>query len=178
MKTVLTAAATAAACAIVRHQVEKPGFGERRWGRVCLRPMWNQRGAFGLPVAGRALAVPSLLALGLVWCCRHNAPVSAGLVLGGGGSNLIERLRPGNGMRLSAGAEGPRSPGTVCLQSGGFGNFYRRAGTGAFQPPGRITKLRSPWDFGVFACKGTGQLFRRSRRMSPVVADPTVMARA
>ena len=157
MKTVLTAAATAAACAMVRHQVEKPGFGERRWGRVCLRPMWNQRGAFGLPVAGRTLAVPSLLALGLVWCCRHNAPVSAGLVLGGGGSNLIE---------------------TVCLQSGGFGNFYRRTGTGAFQPPGRITKLRSPWDFGVFACKGTGQLFRRSRRMSPVVADPTVMARA
>ena len=71
MKTVLTTAATAAACAIVRHQVEKPGFGERRWGRVCLRPMWNQRGAFGLPVAGRALAVPSLLALGLVWCCRQ-----------------------------------------------------------------------------------------------------------
>ena len=95
MKTVLTAAATAAACAMVRHQVEKPGFGERRWGRVCLRPMWNQRGAFGLPGAGRTLAAPSLLALGLVWCCRHNAPVSAGLVLGGGGSNLIERLRRG-----------------------------------------------------------------------------------
>ena len=95
MKTVLTAAATAAACAMVRHQVEKPGFGEKRWGRVCLRPMWNQRGAFGLPVAGRTLAVPSLLALGLVWCCRHNAPVSAGLVLGGGGSNLLERLRRG-----------------------------------------------------------------------------------
>ena len=95
MKTVLTAAATAAACAMVRHQVEKPGFGEKRWGRVCLWPMWNQRGAFGLPVAGRALAVPSLLALGLVWCCRYNAPVSAGLVLGGGGSNLLERLRRG-----------------------------------------------------------------------------------
>ena len=47
------------------------------------------------PVAGRTLAVPSLLALGLVWCCRHNAPVSAGLVMGGGGSNLLERLRRG-----------------------------------------------------------------------------------
>lgn len=95
MRTILTTAATAAVCAAVRHQVERPGFEEKQWRRVCLRPMWNRVGAFGAPVAGRSLAVPSLLALGAVWFWRHNAPVSAGLVLGGGGSNLWERWRRG-----------------------------------------------------------------------------------
>lgn len=175
MKTVLTAAATAAACAMVRHQVEKPGVGEKRWGRVCLRPMWNQRGAFGLPVAGRALAVPSLLALGLVWCCRHNAPVSAGLVLGGGGSNLLERLRREWCVIICGCRRAPVSwddMSTIWR----IWRFYRRIGAGAFQPPGWIRKNSEvPWTSEFLSAKGQISSPGARRRMSPVMADPAVM---
>ena len=58
---------------------------------------WMQRGAaFGLPLGREMLVLLSTLALAataLFW--RRRNPIGAGLVLGGGVSNLWERLRHG-----------------------------------------------------------------------------------
>ena len=59
------------------------------------QPLWNRRGAFGLPLSRKALTVLPALALAAVWLCRRKSPVGAGLLLGGGLSNLWERLRQG-----------------------------------------------------------------------------------
>lgn len=98
MLTVLfIAAAVAAACAAARRTLCRAGRRETdHWGgRIRLTMLWNSGGAFGLPLGQRPLLALSLGALAGVVLCRRRNPAAAGLVLGGGLSNLWERLRRG-----------------------------------------------------------------------------------
>lgn len=98
MTTLLIAALTLSACTATRWYLERPGRRERSafGGRVKLTALWNKGAAFGLPLGREVLIVLSTLALAataLFW--RRRNPLGAGLVLGGGISNLWERLRHG-----------------------------------------------------------------------------------
>lgn len=94
----LTAAATLMACTLARWYLERPGRKERSalGGKVRLTTLWNRGAAFGLPLGRKVLMLLSVLVLAataLFWRCRNS--LGAGLVLGGGISNLWERLRHG-----------------------------------------------------------------------------------
>lgn len=109
---ICTAAATAAACAGVRRALCRPGRRETtHWGgRVRLTALWNSGGAFGLPIERRTLLALSAGALAAVVRRRGRSPAAAGLVLGGGLSNLWERLRHG---RVYDYLRFPRAPGPL-----------------------------------------------------------------
>lgn len=98
MMTVLAALLTLAGCTAARWYLERPGRRERSvmGGRVKLTTLWNKGAAFGLPLGRQVLIVLSTLVLAataLIW--RRRNGLGAGLVLGGGISNLWERLRRG-----------------------------------------------------------------------------------
>ncbi len=97
LTTIWTAAAVLSACTAGRRHLCRAGRRETaHWGgRVRLTALWNEGAAFGLPVGRGALAALSAGALAAVLRCRRRAPAAAGLVLGGGLSNLWERLRYG-----------------------------------------------------------------------------------
>ena len=97
MVTILTATAVLALCTVVRWYLDRPARrdSEHFGGRVQLTALWNEGAAFGLPIPKRALMVLSVLCLGWLWTLRKSAPLGAGLVLGGGASNLLERLKHG-----------------------------------------------------------------------------------
>ena len=108
MRTLKTAALTAAACAAVRHVLAGTGPTEGRY--VRRRPLWNRGASFGLPIPRELLAPLSALALGAAWLLRRRSPLGAGLLLGGGLSNLWERLRHG---RVFDYVQFPRAPGRL-----------------------------------------------------------------
>lgn len=95
--TLLIALAVFAACGALRLYLQRKPHGTRDlWrGRVRLTALWNDGAAFGLPIRRQAVALLSVLILPLVWVFRKRSPVGAGLALGGGLSNLYERLRYG-----------------------------------------------------------------------------------
>ena len=98
MMTLLIALLTLSACTMARWYLERPGRKERSvlGGKVRLTTLWNRGAAFGLPLGREVLVVLSTLVLAataLFW--RRRNPFGAGLVLGGGVSNLWERLRHG-----------------------------------------------------------------------------------
>ena len=97
MITLLTGALTLTACTLARWYLERPGRRERSalGGRIKLTALWNRGAAFGLPLGREALMVLSALVLGVTVLFRRRSPFGAGLVLGGGLSNLWERLRYG-----------------------------------------------------------------------------------
>lgn len=97
MITLLTAALTLTACTLARWYLERPGRRERSalGGWIKLTALWNRGAAFGLPLGREALMVLSALVLGVTVLFRRRSPFGAGLVLGGGLSNLWERLRYG-----------------------------------------------------------------------------------
>ncbi|MCI6054359.1 signal peptidase II [Dysosmobacter sp.] len=97
MITLLTAALTLSACTLARWYLERPGRRERSalGGRIKLTALWNRGAAFGLPLGREALMALSALVLGVTVLFRRRSPFGAGLVLGGGLSNLWERLRYG-----------------------------------------------------------------------------------
>lgn len=93
MLTFVIAGVTLGACAALRICLrDRAASGGNR---VRFQPLWNRRGAFDLPLGRETLAVLSALVLACVWLCRRKSPVGAGLLLGGGLSNLWERLRQG-----------------------------------------------------------------------------------
>ena len=97
MLTLFTAAAVLAACAGLRWFLNRP---ERKdaffWGgRIRLTALWNDGAAFSLPLKRKLVTALSILILPLVWVFRRRSPIGAGLALGGGLSNLWERLRRG-----------------------------------------------------------------------------------
>ena len=55
-----------------------------------------------------AIAAASVVLLGVLWSKRKEHPVSTGLVLGGGLSNLLERLRQG---KVYDYVQFPKAPG-------------------------------------------------------------------
>ena len=64
-------------------------------GRIRLTALWNDGAAFSLPLKRKLVTALSILILPLVWVFRRRSPIGAGLALGGGLSNLWERLRRG-----------------------------------------------------------------------------------
>ena len=115
MKTVFTALAAYSGCAAARRYLDLhplPARSSRReaelWGgRVRLRAFWNEGAAFGLPIPRRALPLASAAALALLWGGRKRCPLGAGLILGGGLSNFLERTREG---RVFDYLQFPRAP--------------------------------------------------------------------
>ena len=97
MKTFMTALTTLAACQAVRKHLDMPERQEAEYagGRVELTALRNEGAAFGLPVSRETVAGVSAAVLGLLWLRRKRAPLAAGLALGGGLSNLLERVRHG-----------------------------------------------------------------------------------
>ena len=75
-------------------------------GHICLTSLWNEGAAFALPLARWFVALVSAGSLIFAWCKRRSAPLGAGLLLGGGLSNLYERLRHGK-VRF------PKAPGFI-----------------------------------------------------------------
>ncbi len=112
LTTIWTAAAVLSACTAGRRHLCRAGRRETaHWGgRVRLTALWNEGAAFGLPVGRGALTALSAGALAAVLRCRRRAPAAAGLVLGGGLSNLWERLRYG---RVYDYLRFPRVPGPL-----------------------------------------------------------------
>lgn len=110
MKTAFTALAAASGCAAARWYLERSSRREAEClgGRVRLKALWNEGGAFGLPVPFPPVTAGA--ALELVWVQRRRSPVGAGLILGGGLSNLAERVRRG---RVYDYIQFPKAPGPL-----------------------------------------------------------------
>lgn len=98
MLTIVTALAVLGSCAAVRWYLDRTSRRETAYagGRVCLRALRNDGAAFGLPIEKKLLPAASLAALGMLWTQRRRSPVGVGAALGGGLSNLLERLRRGS----------------------------------------------------------------------------------
>lgn len=94
MRTILTAVATFGTCDAVKRYLNRPARKDAEYanGQVRLTMLWNHGAAFGLKIPAEVLYALSGAALGTVWMERRRSPVAAGLVLGGGLSNLKERL--------------------------------------------------------------------------------------
>lgn len=97
LKTSGTALAVMGLCAAARRRLNRTGRQDREYckGWLRLTALWNRGAAFGLPVPRAVLPAVSAAALGAVWLCRARCPAGAGLILGGGASNLLERLSQG-----------------------------------------------------------------------------------
>lgn len=94
MKTLAAALAALGGCTALRWYLNRTSRRDAEFcgGRVRLTALWNGGAAFGLPVPRALIPAVSGAALGAVWHCRKRSPVGAGLLLGGGISNLLERL--------------------------------------------------------------------------------------
>lgn len=94
MLTILTALAVLGGCAAARWYLDRTSRRETEYarGRVRLRALWNGGAAFGLPIEKKLLPAASIAALGMLWTQRRRSPLGVGLALGGGLSNLLERL--------------------------------------------------------------------------------------
>ena len=95
MLTLLIAAAVLAACTGLRWFLNREGWKDRTFwgGRIRLTALWNDGAAFSLPLKRTLVSALSILILPLVWVFRRRSPIGAGLALGGGLSNLWERLK-------------------------------------------------------------------------------------
>ena len=95
MLTLLIAAAVLAACTGLRRFLNREGRKSRTFwgGRIRLTALWNDGAAFSLPLKRTLVSALSILILPLVWVFRRRSPIGAGLALGGGVSNLWERLK-------------------------------------------------------------------------------------
>ena len=76
-----------------------------------LKSLWNEGAAFGLPIRPGALLAASAATLGLMWSQRKRSPLGVGLILGGGVSNLWERVRHGSVYDY---VRFPKAPEPVC----------------------------------------------------------------
>jgi len=112
MLTVFTTLATLGGCTAARWYLDRSSRREADYlgGRVRLKAMWNEGAAFGLPLPVKALPLASAAALGLLWPDRKRCPLGAGLILGGGMSNLCERIRCG---RVYDYIQFPQAPGSL-----------------------------------------------------------------
>jgi signal peptidase II len=91
------AAAIFAACVGLRRYLDRPERTDREFGngRIRLTALWNEGAAFSLPLKRGWVVLLSILILPFVWLFRRRNPIGAGLALGGGLSNLWERVRYG-----------------------------------------------------------------------------------
>ncbi len=112
MLTVCTALGVFGASAAARWYLNRSSRRETAFwgGRVRLRALWNRGAAFGLPLPKEALPLVSAAALGALWSQRRRRPLAVGLLLGGGASNLSERVRHG---RVYDYVQFPKAPGRL-----------------------------------------------------------------
>ena len=95
--TLFIAAAIFAAGVGLRRYLDRPERTDREFGngRIRLTALWNEGAAFSLPLKRGWVVLLSILILPFVWLFRRRSPLGAGLALGGGLSNLWERVRYG-----------------------------------------------------------------------------------
>lgn len=95
--TLSVAAVVTSGCAMTRWYLHRTSRREASYGkdRVRLTALWNAGGAFGLPIKRAALTALSAAGLALTPALAKRSRLGAGLFLGGGLSNLWERLRHG-----------------------------------------------------------------------------------
>ena len=112
MITLTIAAATLLAAFSARWYLHRSGRREETFldGHICLTSLWNAGAAFALPLARWFVALVSACSLLFAWHKRRSAPVGAGLLLGGGLSNLYERLRHG---KVYDYLRFPKAPGPI-----------------------------------------------------------------
>ena len=112
MLTVLTALTTLGGCTAARWYLDRTSRRDSEYagGRVRLRSLWNEGAAFSLHSRFGAVIAASFAALGALWTQRKRAPVGVGLILGGGLSNLLERLRQG---KVYDYVQFPKAPGRL-----------------------------------------------------------------
>ena len=110
--TVLTALGTLAACTAARWYLDRSSRRETEYanGRVRLLSLWNESGGFGLTLRMKTLIGASFAALLTTLAQYRRSRLGAGLLLGGGISNLLERLRAG---RVYDYVQFPRAPGRL-----------------------------------------------------------------
>lgn len=97
MLTLWIIVAVLAVCGGLRRQLKQPKNAcRRREGRYIRQTaVWNQGAAFGMRIPKPLLWGGSLAALLIAWKARCSSRLGAGLILGGGLSNVYERLRYG-----------------------------------------------------------------------------------
>jgi lipoprotein signal peptidase len=97
MLTACITALTLGGCDAARRFLDRSSRRETEHfgGRIRLRSLWNEGAGFGLPVSRETVATASMGLLAGLWWKRKQHPVSTGLLLGGGLSNLAERLKQG-----------------------------------------------------------------------------------
>ena len=112
MLTILIAAGVAALCAAVRWYLVRPNRKDSEYagGQVEVTELWNEGAPFDLPIPRWAVTILSVVCLGLFWTQRKTSPLGVGLILGGGLSNLLERLRAG---RVFDYLRFPKAPGRL-----------------------------------------------------------------
>lgn len=112
MLTICVALTTLGACTAVRWYLDRSSRRETEYagGRVRLLALWNEGAAFGLHIRPKALLAASGVMLGSIWLRRRKNPLGSGLILGGGASNLLERLRQG---RVYDYVQFPKAPGKL-----------------------------------------------------------------
>ena len=110
MLTIVTALSVFGGCAAARRHLNRRPKADYWGGRVRLTARWNEGAAFSLPIPARALPLASAAALGLLWVTRRRSPLGVGLILGGGLSNLYERVRYG---RVYDCVQFPKAPGLL-----------------------------------------------------------------
>lgn len=112
MLTICVALLTLAACAAARWYLDRTSRQETEYGRghIRLRALWNEGAAFGLNIQRKQVLAASFATLWTLWRQRRRSPLGVGLILGGGVSNLLERLRLG---RVYDYVQFPRAPGRL-----------------------------------------------------------------
>lgn len=97
MKTVFTAASVLGGCTALRWYLNRSSRRDMLCckGRVRVTDFRNTGAAFGLPLPAEFVEPVSAGILGAVWSFRRRSPMGAGLVIGGGVSNLWERVHYG-----------------------------------------------------------------------------------
>ena len=135
MLTAFIAALTLGGCVAARWYLDRPSRREKEHagGRVRLKALWNEGAAFSLPLGRNVVTAVSAALLGVLWARRKEHPVSTGLVLGGGLSNLLERLRQG---KVYDYVQFPKAPGRwsryvynladFAIILGGIGFMFRK----------------------------------------------------
>ena len=125
------AGAVLALCGQVRGTLERKGLPRKELAgsRVRIEPRYNQGSGFGLvPLNGRQMAPLSLAALWALLGMCGGRGLGTGLLLGGGLSNLWERVRHG---RVLDYLRFPKAPGPLKKYTYNLADLAVFAGVGA-----------------------------------------------
>ena len=97
MRTFLTGLVTFGTCSAARWYLDREDREDKGFvgGHVKLTKLWNEGAAFNLKISRNVILSISGAVLATLWLTRRRSPLGAGLALGGGLSNLVERLKQG-----------------------------------------------------------------------------------